>query len=68
MSAAARLAGLVALVQTQASLALAQPVGDPVPVVHRPFGWLWVLVAAVVVVVLFRLFFGSTRTPRPRGP
>ncbi len=63
MSAAVRLAGLAAPL-----LALAQPAGDPVPGA-RTYGWLWMLVAAVVVFALFRMFFSrSDRPPPPRGP
>ncbi len=62
MSAAVRLAGLAVLAEPL--LALAQPAGDPVPGV-RTYGWLWMLVAALVVFALFRIFFSR---PRPRGP
>jgi bacteriorhodopsin len=33
------------------------------------FRWVWALVAAIVVVALFRMFFSrSRRTPGARGP
>ncbi len=70
MPAAARLAALTAAAFAEAMplVALAQGAGDPVPS-GRTYGWLWMLVAAVVVFALFRMFFArSNRIPPPRGP
>ena len=50
-------------------VALAQGVGggEPVPEV-RNFGWLWIIAAALVVVALFRMFFGRRGRTSPSRP
>ncbi|ACG75383.1 hypothetical protein AnaeK_4180 [Anaeromyxobacter sp. K] len=49
--------------------ALAQPVRDAAPAPRSGYGWLWMLVAALVLVALFRMFFSRPRrTPGARGP
>lgn len=49
--------------------ALAQVGGDAAPAPRSGYGWLWMLVAALVLVALFRMFFSRPRrTPGARGP
>lgn len=51
---------LVALAQAT------EPATEPMPGAYR---WLWALVAAVILVALFRMFFSrSRRTPGAGGP
>ena len=53
------------------AIALAQAAGgsDPAPTA-RNFGWLWMIAAALVIVALFRMFFGRSgrTTPPARRP
>jgi hypothetical protein len=69
MPALARLAALLVAAVTPA-LSLAQEAGGRAPAAPRAgFGWLWILVGALVVVALFRLLLARNRTSgRPTPP
>jgi hypothetical protein len=47
--------------------ALAQNAGgtNPAPAGTRNLGWLWLLAAVLIVVALFRMFFGRTHRSAP---
>lgn len=67
MKAAARLLGptTAAIAGSAPFMALAQAVDRPVTE-PRGYGWVWLLVAAIVVVALFRMF--TARSRRPPAP
>ncbi len=69
MPTLARLAALLAAVAAPA-LSLAQEAGGQAPAApHAGYGWLWILVGALVVVALFRLLIVRNRTSgRPSPP
>ena len=69
MKAAARLLGLATatLASSAPLMALAQAVDRPAAG-PRNYGWIWLLVAAIVVVALFRMFTSRSRRPPPSPP
>ena len=68
MKAAARLLGLATatLASSAPLMALAQAVDRPAG--PRSYGWIWLLVAAIVVVAPFRMFTTRSRRPPPTPP
>ncbi len=68
MSAFARLAAILAAVLAPlASLAQQQGSRDPTAP-HAGYSWLWIVVAALVVVALLRTLIGPGRHDRPNPP
>ncbi len=65
MPALARLAAVLASAAAPAA-SLAQQQGQAAP--RTGFAWLWILVAALVVVALLRVLIGPGRRDRPHPP
>ncbi len=68
MASLARLAAaLAAAAAPTAALAQQQgPRDQTAP--HTGYAWLWILVAALIVVALFRMLVGTGRRDRPHPP